>query len=104
MDSDWSLYVVGGTFSGASSRASRAKIFFYICIYRGKLANLGEFGVYRGKLANLGDFFGFYPFYRVKYAYIEGKFGLDRAFAYKRYRQQDGGREKHGGSNYDYVS
>ena len=101
MDSDWSLYVVDGTFSGASSRASRAKIFGFICIYRG---NLGEFGVYRGKLANLGDFFGFYPFYRVKYAYIEGKFGLDRAFAYKRYRQQDGGREKHGGSNYDYVS
>ena len=50
MDSDWSLYVVDGTFSGASSRASRAKIFFYICIYRGKLANLGEFGVYRGKV------------------------------------------------------
>ena len=63
MDSDWSLYVVDGTFSGASSRASRAKIFFYICIYRGKLANLGEFGVYRGKLANLGDFFGFYRVY-----------------------------------------
>ena len=40
MDSDWPLYVVDGTFSGASSRASRAKIFFYICIYRGKLANL----------------------------------------------------------------
>ena len=90
---------------GRVVRALRARIFFFIYAYiEENWKNLGEFGVYRGKLANLGDFFGFYPFYRVKYAYIEGKFGLDRAFAYKRYRQQDGGREKHGGSNYDYVS
>lgn len=91
-------------FRARCSRASRANFLVLYAYIEGNWKNLGEFGVYRGKLANLGDFFGFYPFYRVKYAYIEGKFGLDRAFAYKRYRQQDGGREKHGGSNYDYVS
>ena len=50
MDSDWSLYVVDGTFSGALFARFAREFFGFICIYRGKLANLGEFGVYRGKV------------------------------------------------------
>ena len=55
MDSDWSLYVVDGTFSGASSRASRAKFFFIYAYIE------GNWRIW----ANL--------------AYIEGKFGFSRA-------------------------
>ena len=49
-------------FRARCSRASRANFLVLYAYIEENWKNLGEFGVYRGKLANLGDFLVFTPF------------------------------------------